>query len=137
MSLAQALPQSHPMAVLVVPMPLATSNLVDKLVPHPTTVQVVPVLAARSLLMTPLVPATVLAALGHHVQAKTGEQAADVVKVVAHQKDVVDVAKLDPCAAQLAHRPFAAIDQDRGFAVHQDERGLGTVRVLNGSARGA
>lgn len=94
-SLAQDLPQSHPMAVLVVPMPLATANLLGKLVPHPTTVQGVPVLAARSLLMTPLVPATVLAALGHHVQAKTGEQAADVVKVVVRQKDVVDIDFVD------------------------------------------
>lgn len=136
-SLAQDLPQSHPMAVLVVPMPLATANLLGKLVPHPTTVQGVPVLAARSLLMTPLVPATVLAALGHHVQAKTGEQAADVVKVVVRQKHVMHIAKLDARTPQLAHRRLAAVHQNRRLAMHDHMRRLRAFRVLDRPARRA
>lgn len=76
-------------------------------------------------------------ALCHHIQAKTGKKAADMVEMMMRQKDLVNIPILDPRAFELPHRAFAAINQDRPFAMHQHMRRLCALRVLHRATGGA
>jgi hypothetical protein len=58
----------------------------------------------------------------HHIQPQPGKQAADVVKVVVAQDDVVDVLQVDPSALELLKRALAAIHEDGVAAMNNGMR---------------
>jgi len=78
-----------------------------------------------------------LAALGHHVQAKAGVKATDMVEMMVCQKDVMDVAVFDSSAFQLAHSAFATVNQDRGIAMHKHVGRLCPLGVLHRATGGS